>query len=132
MDIYIYIYIYIYIAHFRVMIWEAAPIFYHNHPKTSNNKHDCTPIKYLNILHHYRTQKQLQYFFLLWYIKIYCKNITNFLFWMHWTCLVVSCKKWTPFLTSFLRYCKDLQSCYFECFENASPCLSIMIVLPCR
>ena len=34
------------------------------HGITSNNKHDWTPIKYLNILHHNRTQKQFQYFFL--------------------------------------------------------------------
>ena len=32
--------------------------------KTSNNKYDWTPIKYLNVLHHNRTQKQLQYFIL--------------------------------------------------------------------
>ena len=34
-----------------------------------------------------------------------------------------ACKKWTPFLTSFLRYCKDI--------ENAWSCPSIMIVI-CR
>ena len=32
--------------------------------KTSNNKYDWTSIKYLNVLHHNRTQKQLQYFIL--------------------------------------------------------------------
>ena len=32
--------------------------------KTSNNKYDWTPIKYLNVLHHNRTQKQFQYFIL--------------------------------------------------------------------
>ena len=32
--------------------------------ETSYNKHDCTLIKYLNILHQNRTQKQLQYVFL--------------------------------------------------------------------
>ena len=32
--------------------------------KTSNNKHDGTPAKYLNVLHHNKTQKQLQHFFL--------------------------------------------------------------------
>ena len=32
--------------------------------KTSNNKYDWTPIKYLNVLHHNRTQKQLRQYFL--------------------------------------------------------------------
>ena len=116
--IYIYIYIYIYqILESRSK--ETASIFDHNFLKTSNkhDKHDWTSIKYLNDLHHNRTQKQLQYFFL-----IYCRNIANFLFQILWTCQAISikndyanfyklwylsaCKKWTPFLTSFLRYCK--------------------------
>ena len=29
--------------------------------KTSNSKHDWNPVKYLNVLHHKRTQKQLRY-----------------------------------------------------------------------
>ena len=53
--------------------------------KTSNNKHDWDHAKYMNILHQNRTQKQLQYFFL-----IYCKNLTNFLFWVLWTYLLKS------------------------------------------
>ena len=56
------------------------------------------------------------------FFLIYCKNITNFLFWILLTCLVTSIKnnninllklwciytgqKWAPFLT--LRYCKDV------------------------
>ena len=32
--------------------------------KTTNNEHDWTPIKYLNVLHHNKTQKQLGHFFL--------------------------------------------------------------------
>ena len=32
----------------------------HSHPKISNDKHDWNPVKYLNVLHHNRTQKQLQ------------------------------------------------------------------------
>ena len=47
------------------------PIFDHSHPKTSNNKDDWNPVKYLNVLHHNRTQKQLQYFFLISF-----KNLT--------------------------------------------------------
>ena len=55
---------------------------------------------------------------------IYCKNITNFLFWVLWTCTSTSikkddtnlqklwrlsaCQKWPPFLISFLRYCEDI------------------------
>ena len=30
---------------------------------TSNNEHDWTPAKYVNVLHHNITQKQLQQFF---------------------------------------------------------------------
>ena len=30
------------------------------------------------------------------------------------------------------RYCKDLQTCYFEYFESGSSCSSIMIILRCR
>ena len=32
--------------------------------ETRNNKHDWTPIKYLNVFHHNRKQKQLQFSFL--------------------------------------------------------------------
>ena len=58
------------------------------------------------------------------FFSIYCTNITNFLFWVLWTCLATSikndnanlyklsclsaCKKWTLSLTSFLRYRKDI------------------------
>ena len=35
-------------------------------------------------------------------------------------------KIWTPSLTSFLRYCKVLQTCYFEYFENTWSCPSII------
>ena len=31
--------------------------------KTSKSEHDWTPVKYLNVLHHNRTQKQSQQFF---------------------------------------------------------------------
>ena len=79
-------------------------------------------------------EKQLQSFFLL---KC-CKNITNFLLWILWTCLAITimvclsaCKKWTSLLT-FLKYCKDLLTFYFEYFENAWSCSSIIIVSPCR
>ena len=46
------------------MILKATPIFDHNHPKTSNNKHDWKRAKYLNVLRHKKTKKLLQYFFL--------------------------------------------------------------------
>ena len=76
------------------------------------------------------------------FFLIYCKNITNFLFWVLWTCLATSikndnanlqklqclsaCKNWTPFLTSFFQI---LLTCYFQYFENAWLCPSIMMVL---
>ena len=75
-----------YIAEFRVMVKKLTLIFDHNHPKTSNNKHDWTPIKYLNVLHHNRTQKQ--YFFLNTSQKYY-----YFLFCILRTCLSVFIKK---------------------------------------
>ena len=43
---------------------RPPPFFDHSHPKIISNKHDWNPVKYLNVLHHNRTQKQLQYFFL--------------------------------------------------------------------
>ena len=52
-------------------------------PPKNNNKRDWNLITYLNDLHQNRTQKQLRYFFL-----IYCKNLTNFLYLVLWTCLV--------------------------------------------
>ena len=80
------------------------------------------------------------------------KNITNFLFCVLWIYLTTSIKnnylnlwklwcpsaykKWIPFLTSFLRYCKDVANLllwvYFEYFENAWSCPAGMIVAPCR
>ena len=32
--------------------------------ETSNDEHDWTPVKYLNVLYHNRIQKQLRHFFL--------------------------------------------------------------------
>ena len=41
--------------------WCKRQLLFLSKPKTSNNKHDWTPIKikYLNVLHHNRTQKRL-------------------------------------------------------------------------
>ena len=39
--------------------------------KTSNNEHDWTPVKYLNVLHHNITQKRLQQLFLSTVQKYY-------------------------------------------------------------
>ena len=88
----------------------------------SNNEHDWTAVKYLNVLHQNKTQKRLQHFFFL----IYCKNIVRFLFWVLWKCLTTSiknyyvnfqklwclstCKRWTQSLPSFFRMCKDISS----------------------
>ena len=64
------------------------------------------------------------------------QNITNFLFWVLWICLATftennnlnlqkrwglsACKKTTSFITSFLRYWKDIANClllweFWEC-----------------
>ena len=106
------------------------PIFDQNHPKTSNNQHDWTPHK----IHHNRTQKQLRYFFL-----IYCKNITNFLFWVLWAYLaeMLTCRNFDVYLHAkmnsipnfFLRYCKDIANllllvlweCLVMLINNNSP-----------
>ena len=54
--------------------------------EANNNGHEWIPI--LHVLHHNRTQSRCNNFFL-----IYCKNITNFLFWVFWACLATSIKK---------------------------------------
>ena len=44
-------------------ISEFHAIFDHSHPKISNDKQDWDLVKYLNVFHQNRTQKQLQSFF---------------------------------------------------------------------
>ena len=130
-------------------------------------------------MHHNRTQSSCSTFFLR-----YCKNNTNFLFWVLWTCMATSitimpicrnfdiylhvkycklvmlsnlrmldhthqmpkvlkltcrklwclstCKKSTLSLTSFLRYCKDLQTCYFVYFEHVWVCTTKAILPTCK
>ena len=103
------------------IFWKALVIVmpFLSFKGTSNNKHDWNSKKYLNVLHHNRTQCSCNNFFL-----IYCKNITNFLFWVFWTCMATfikkdntnlyklwrlsACQNWPPFVTSFLRYCKNI------------------------
>ena len=50
--------------------------------KTSNNKHDWNPVKYLNVLHDNRTQKQSWF---LWLFLNILQKLINFLFWVLWT-----------------------------------------------
>ena len=106
---------------------------------TSNNNHDWSPVKYLNVLHHNRTESSCDNFFL-----IYCKNITNFLFSVFWKRLATSikkdntnlekfwrlsaCQNWPPLLTSLLRYCKDISNLLLWVIENAWSCPLIMII----
>ena len=88
---------------------------------TSNNKHDWTTQKYLNALHYNRSQKQTRRATrlkstsnnkhdwtpkIIWmfcttiehksrcttFLLIYCKNMTNFLFWVLCSCLATSIK----------------------------------------
>ena len=47
---------------------KGHPHFRPQPPK--NNEHDWNPVKYLNLLHHKRTQNQLRWFFLKYYKKI--------------------------------------------------------------
>ena len=41
------------------MVSKVAPISGYNYSKTGNKKHDWSLIKYLNVLLHNKTQKQL-------------------------------------------------------------------------
>ena len=41
--------------------WLLTLVTMENTKSTNNNKHDWTPVKYLNVLNHNRTQKQLQH-----------------------------------------------------------------------
>ena len=102
--------------------------------KISNNKHDWTTIKYLNVLRLYRTQKQLQHFFLNILQKYYqllildtsiSSNNTNFDLYLH-------AKKELHLELLFSDIVQILQTCYFGYFENAWSCPSLMIVSPCR
>ena len=48
-------------------------------------------------------------------------------------CLSASKKNIKPhFWHLFLRYCKNIANCYFEYFENAWSCPSIMVISTCR
>ena len=106
--------------------------------ETSKNEYDWIPVKYLNILNHNKTQKQL------WH----CKDITMrywkifiFLFWALWTCLATSIKSHnanlqklhcSTCLTSFERYCRKIANLLHWVLWETWSCLSIMIVSPCR
>ena len=77
-----------------------------------------------------------------------CRNITNFLFCVLWTCLVTSiknenanlqklkclstCKKWTPSMISFSRYRKDIANLLLWVIWEAWSRLSIMMVSPLK
>ena len=101
-------------------------------------------VKYLNLLHHNRTQKQLRHFFRNMLKKYYqlpilgtClstsvkKDYDN----LQKPCCLSACKIWTPFLTSFLRYCKDIANLLlrelWECliFNNDSITLHETLML---
>ena len=87
-----------------------GPIFDHNHPKTSNNKHDWTSVKYQNVLHHNRARKQLQYY----------KNISNFLFWVLWTCLAFSIKNENTNFDFYLHEKMNSTPNFFEILQRFS------------
>ena len=75
----------------------------------SNNEHDWTLVKYLNVLHHNRTHSSWKK--ISWYItKIlpfsyfgYFENVWP----LPSTMIISACQKWPPLLTYFLRYCKN-------------------------
>ena len=78
-----------------------------------NSKHDWNLVKYLNIWHHNKTQKQLWFFFLK-----FGKKLANFLFRVLWKCLAFiknwqsDLQKfwswWTPYWNRFLTFFRDI------------------------
>ena len=90
--------------------WGVWYLWYrHFKQQQANVLHDCD-----ECFASQQNTKQLRQFFLK-----YCYNVTNFLFWVFWTCLATSikndntnlkklwplsaCQKWPPFLTSVLE-----------------------------
>ena len=92
---------------------------------TRNDEHESTSIKYLNVLHRNRTQRQLKRFFLKILQKHYQRQLVE-------TLMLICIQKMNSIPNFFLRYCKDI--------ANLLPwvlwqCLSyplIMKVSPCR
>ena len=108
----------------------------HNYLKTSNSQHDWMLVKYLNIFHHNRTQKQLRHFFFL--AKIYPSSYFRY-FGHVWSLpsktIMPTCRNFDVYLHAknelhswllFWDIVKILQICYFEYFENAWSCPSII------
>ena len=74
--------------------------------------------------------------------------ITREVLWVPWTCLATSiksdnfhflklwclsaCKKWTPLVTSFFRYCKDIANLLLWVLWECLIMAIIMIVWTCR
>ena len=111
--------------------------------ETSNNKPDWTPVKYLIVLHHNRTQKQLQHSFLNMLQKYYQLPILGTLDisgHLHQKqpqlvkTLMFICMEKMNSLPNFFFWdiVKILQTYYFEYFENAWSYPAVMIVSPCR
>ena len=111
------------------VIFEEATI-------TRKNEHNWNPVKYLNVLHHSRTQNYI--------VKILLTSYFGY-FGHVWstpsTTIMPTCRNFdvnlhvkisTPSLTFYWDIIKILQLCYFESFENAWSCPSIMIVPPYR
>ena len=91
--------------------------------ETSKNEHDWTPVKYLNVLRHNRTQSicntfsnilQKYYRLLILRIFFFYLGFLSRTFTIHGTAgedlkiRLSACQKWSLFLTYFLRYCKDI------------------------
>ena len=100
---------------------------------TSNKEHDWTPVKYLNVLHHSRTQNPLQHFFLNTLQKYY--QLLIFRYFEHvWPLpsktIMLACRSFDvyPYAKNqlhlyllFWDIVKTLRTCYFENFGNAWP-----------
>ena len=86
---------------------------------TGNIKHNLAPIKNLNVSHN-----KITTFGTLVTSKTIMLTCRNFNVYLH-------TKKWAPFLTSFVRYCKDIANLLLWVLFALS-CLPIIIVSPCR
>ena len=102
------------------------PIFDHSHPKKSNKKHDWNPVKYLNVLYHNRTQKQLQYLQLQKFNKLYFLGALDMSGYFHQKSiiqlvevLILMNSKMNPIHNVFRDIVKTFQTCYFKNFGNA-------------
>ena len=80
--------------------FRDAPISDYNHPKISNKEVDWTSVIYLMFCIAIEHKSSCDTFFLL-----YFENITNFLYWVLWTCIATLIKKGKAILYKLIIIC---------------------------